>query len=447
MAESQFRGAGAVLHMSSEDGRRLCITGMSLVDPSCVRGDRVVNVWAEVVGQEQEKRAIGTLSSKDPVVVSVVPPVVLAGEFVLRHDLAVPAAVRLNVRVLAPPEPSSSSSGDVEELEAVLVLGVDDVEAVVVQQDEDDDDDEVDQGVEYEPMSEDDAAERYDSDNGEDDDVGGVLGARDSRKRLVAAAAPAWSVVPDGEYLGPPRFAVVGNTAGFMRVAAAEAPIGVGDQESKEILVLYRYTRFSGTRSGRRREVEAYRRTKLHRLRFAVPPAAGDLARSLAWAGSSLGPLIYPGLFRQQLADLWTSLLLATPAANAVPPGVGRLQVIVDVGILRLEDYTVERMAHMRGELVSQVLEPWPVHYYHVDMELRLPEPVPGNRRRIAADDEEEEEECCICFELLESGVAAWPGCGHVFHGACVGKTLERSEMCPLCRHRLSDQSSSLKSD
>ncbi|CAD6246866.1 unnamed protein product [Miscanthus lutarioriparius] len=411
---------GAVLHMSSEDGRRLCITGMSLVDPAYVRGERVVNVWAEV---GQEKRAIGTLSSREPVV--SVPPVVLGGEFVLRHDLAVAAAVRLNVRVLGPPE-----SSDVEEVEAVLVLGVDDVEEVVEEDEEEEDEAAV--AVEYEPMSEEDVAEHYDSDNGEGGEDFGGISVRESRKRLVAA--PAGSVVPDGEFLGPARFAVVGNTAGFMRIAAAAEATG-GDQESKEILVLYRYTRFSRTQSARR-GVEACRRTKLHRLHFAVPPAASDLASSLAWAGSSLGPLIYPGLFHQQLADLWMSLLLATPAANAIPPGVGRLQVIVDVGILRREDYTLERMAHMRGELVSQVLEPWSA-YYHVVMELHLPEPVPANRR-IAADDEEEEE-CCVCFEVLESGLAAWPGCGHVFHGACVKKTLERSEMCPLCRHRLSD--------
>ncbi|CAD6246865.1 unnamed protein product [Miscanthus lutarioriparius] len=415
--QGESQSQGAVLHMSSEDGRRLCITGMSLVDPAYVPGERVVNVWAEV---GQEKRAIGTLSSKEPVV--SVPPVVLGGEFVLRHDLAVAAAVRLNVRVLGPPE-----SSNVEEVEAVLVLGVDDVEEVV-----EEDEDEVAEGVEYEPMSEEDVAERYDSDNGEDGEDFGGISVRESRKRLVAA--PAGSVVPDGEFLGPARFAVVGNTAGFMRIAAV-AEATCGDQESKEILVLYRYTRFSRTRSGRR-GVEACRRTKLHRLRFAVPRAAGDMASSLAWAGSSLGSLIYPGLFRQQLADLWTSLLLATPAANAIPSGVGRLQVIVDVGILRREDYTVERMAHMRGELVSQVLEPWPL-YYHVVMELHLPEPVPANRRIAAADDEEEE--CCVCFELMESGLAAWPRCGHVFHGACVEKTLERSEMCPLCRHRLSD--------
>jgi hypothetical protein len=111
--------------------------------------------------------------------------------------------------------------------------------------------------------------------------------------------------------------------------------------------------------------------------------------------------------------------------------------VTVDVGILRPQDYTVERMAHMHGELVSQVLEPWTA-YYHVVMELNLAEPVPASKR-IAAYYDDDDEECCVFFELLESGLAAWPGCGHVFHGACVEKTLERSEMCPLCRHRLSD--------
>lgn len=325
--ESRSQCTGAILHMSSEDGRRLCITGMSLVDAD-------------------------------------------------------------------------------EEAAAAVA------------------------GVEYEPMSEEDVAERYDSDDGEYD----VVGGESSRKRLVAA--PAGIAVPDGEFLGPPRFAIVGNTAGFMRIAAAAEAVR---ESSKEIVVLYRYTRFSRTRSGRR-VVEACTRTKLHRLRFAVPPAAaGDLARSLAWAGSSLGPLIYPGLFRKQLAELWTSLLLATPATtSAIPPGIGRLQVIVDVGILRREDYTVELMAYMRGELVSQVLEPWPAYYYHVVKELHLPEPVLGSRR-IATGDEEEEEECSLCFELMESGLAAWPGCGHVFHGSCVQKTLERIEMCPLCRHRLSE--------
>ncbi|OEL14984.1 hypothetical protein BAE44_0023996 [Dichanthelium oligosanthes] len=161
------------------------------------------------------------------------------------------------------------------------------------------------------------------------------------------------------------------------------------------------------------------------RLRFAVPSAA-DLASSLAWAGSSLCPLIYPGLFSQQLQDLWTSL--AAPAINTIPPRSARVQVIVDAGILRREDCSPERMvlelilvmvpcvkesdvwreesestrlyqhmAHMRGALVTRMLDAWPA-YYHVGMGLHLPEPVPG-KMRIAED--EEEEKCCVCFELL----------------------------------------------
>jgi len=160
------------------------------------------------------------------------------------------------------------------------------------------------------------------------------------------------------------------------------------------------------------------------------------MASSLGWAGSSLGPLIYPGLFRRQLQDLWTSL--AAPAISTIPPRAARLQVIVDAGILRREDCTPERVAHMGVALAHRVLDAWPT-YFHVVMELHLPEPVPANSRRIGDDDEEEAEECCVCFEVLESGLAAWPGCGHVFHGACAEKTLARSEMCPLCRHKLSD--------
>uniref|UniRef100_A0A453R1F4 Uncharacterized protein n=1 Tax=Aegilops tauschii subsp. strangulata TaxID=200361 RepID=A0A453R1F4_AEGTS len=43
-------------------------------------------------------------------------------------------------------------------------------------------------------------------------------------------------------------------------------------------------------------------------------------------------------------------------------------------------------------------------------------------------------------FELLQSDVAVWPGCSmpHVFHGACLADTLKGSEMCPLCRRKLS---------
>ncbi|WVZ94858.1 hypothetical protein U9M48_040695 [Paspalum notatum var. saurae] len=378
------------MHISSEDGRRLCIMRMSLANPSLVSDERVVNVWAEV---RHEKHAIGTLSSKQPVV--SVPSVVLGGEFVLRHDLPVPNAVWLNVRILGATTASSDDVEDEEE-ETVIVLGKDEEEdddqeettSDSVLGEEDVADETATIGVEYEPLSEEDVAERYDSDNESSTDA-------DSVRPLVAALAGSAVVVPDGEFLGPARLAAAGNTAGIMRIAAAEA---TGDHEGKEILVLYRYTRFSRPRSGRRGVVEACRRTKLHRLRFAVP-RAGDLASSLAWAGSSLGPLIYPGLFRRELQDLWTSLL-AAPAIDTV------------------------------------MQQAWPAYYYHVAMELHLPEPVVMTDGRVGG-----QEECCICFEsLLESGgAAAWPGCRHMFHGSCVEKTLGRSEMCPLCRHRLSD--------
>uniref|UniRef100_K3YKV2 Uncharacterized protein n=1 Tax=Setaria italica TaxID=4555 RepID=K3YKV2_SETIT len=343
---------GGVMHMTSEDGRRLCITGLSLADPAKARGQRV-NVWAEV---GHEKRAIGKLSPKEPSV--AVPPVVLGGEFVLRHDLAVAAAVLLHVRVLGPLA-SSKIDGEARE-EAVIVLGDNEEDDVVEMAEADAIDDAVGgMGMEYELLSEEDMAERYDSDN----EARGRSRRRDS---VALFAAPAGSAVPDGEFLGPARFAAVENAAAFMRVAAAEA--ADGDEGGKQIVVLYRYTRFSRARGGQR-GVEACRRTKLHRLRFAVP-AAGDMESSLALAGSSLDPLIYPGLFRRQLQDLWTSL--AAPATNAIPTRAARLQVVVDAGILRREDYTPERMAHVRGALATRVLDAWPA-YYHVGMELHLP--------------------------------------------------------------------------
>ncbi|CAO2209994.1 unnamed protein product [Urochloa humidicola] len=428
---------GGVMHMTSEGGRRLCITGLSLADPAKAGGRRVT-VWAEV---GHEKRPIGELSPKEPAV--AVPPVVLGGEFVLRHDLAVAAAVLLHVRVLGPPASSSDGDGEAdEEEEAVIVLGEreeDEEESVAgAGDDEDDGGGAVAVGtMEYEILSEEDMAERYDSDN--EDRVSGARG--------MGGTAPLLAAPPAGEFvpLAPPRFAAVENTAAFMRVAAAAA--GDGEEEEggapcKEIVVLYRYTRVSrmrGERSGGPAGVEACRRTKLHRLRFAVPDgaaAAGDMASSLAWAGSALGPLIYPGLFRRQLHDLWATMA----AAPAIPPRAARLLVTVDAGILRREDYSPERMADMRATLAARLVDAWPAGcYYHVSMELQLPEPVLAPaKRRVAGDedDEEEEEECCVCFEVMESGLAAWPGCEHVFHGACVEKTLARSDMCPLCRHK-----------
>ncbi|XP_062191203.1 uncharacterized protein LOC133894999 [Phragmites australis] len=434
----------------SQECHRLCFSGLSLVDPATAGGQRVVNVWAEAEGCEAY--AIGTLSEEEPIV--ALPPVVFGVEsFFLRHD-SVAATVRFYGTVLDPPPPS-----DGEEEEAVLDDG-EEGEAVLDDGEEEMADEEA--GVEYELLSEEDIAERYDSDNGEDEDGeeedrprkfrdGEAEGESSKRNSIPLVAAPAGSVVPEGEFLGTARFAIVENTAGFMRVAAAEGGEGQG---GNEILVLYRYTRFSRTWSGRR-GVEECRRTKLHWLRFAVP-AAGDLASSLAWAGASLSPLIYPRLFRRQLQDLWSRLTV--PAmVSSIPSRTARLQVIVDVGILRCEDHTPERMEHMFGALEGKVHEAWP-EYYHVCKELHLPEPVRheegrdedgarlANWKRVA-------EECSVCLELLERGLAAWPGCMHVFHGACLEKTLAESEMCPLCRGKLSEiikmhhQSAALTSD
>uniref|UniRef100_M8AN76 Uncharacterized protein n=1 Tax=Aegilops tauschii TaxID=37682 RepID=M8AN76_AEGTA len=63
----------------------------------------------------------------------------------------------------------------------------------------------------------------------------------------------------------------------------------------------------------------------------------------------------------------------------------------------------------------------------------------PAKRRKVVAE-EVAGQECPVCFELLENDVAVWPGCSlpHVFHCACLKLTLTGSELCPLCRHRLS---------
>ncbi|CAL5010469.1 unnamed protein product [Urochloa decumbens] len=336
-------------------------------------------------------------------------------------------------------------------------------EMTAADDDEEDEDDEVgeeeEEDEEYEglelPTEEDDAL-RYDSDgSSSDEDEEDLLrrrkasdGGESSRTNIALVPAPSGLAAPEDAEAPPlalQRFAAAGNTAGFMRIAAAAG----SEEGGREIVVLYRYTRFSRASSsgGWRGGVEACRRTKLHWLRFAVPPD-GDMASSLAWAGASLSPLVYPALFRRELQELWSTL--AAPAAaiaGAIPPQATRLQVVVDAGILRREDYTAERMAHLRGALEDIVGEPWPADYYHVGVELRLPEPVvwreedsgggappPAKRRRVAA-----EEECCVCLDPLERGLAAWPGCRHVFHGECVEKTLAGSEACPLCRRKLSD--------
>lgn len=136
----------------------------------------------------------------------------------------------------------------------------------------------------------------------------------------------------------------------------------------------------------------------------------------------------------------------------SVLPGARRVEVFVDVGILRQADYTPESMGHMYAALESMVADPWPGRF--VGMELHLPVPVrcgtegdddnsgrnaderPAKRRRVDVAGED----CPVCLQLMEGDdLASWPGCGkpHVFHGACLVGVLQNSEICPMCRHKL----------
>lgn len=47
--------------------------------------------------------------------------------------------------------------------------------------------------------------------------------------------------------------------------------------------------------------------------------------------------------------------------------------------------------------------------------------------------------QCTICCEDFEVGekLSRLPGCGHLFHGACIGMWLERAANCPICREDL----------
>ena len=178
--------------------------------------------------------------------------------------------------------------------------------------------------------------------------------------------------------------------------------------------MLYRYTEFEAAPDG----VEVSKKTMLHYLRFVVPPA-GDVAGSLQWAGSLLAPLIYPARHSSKLQELWSELV--TNMEVAIPSGTTRLKLIVDVGILRLENYIQWRIDAVMDALQGMIAEPWPG--YHVGMELRLPEPVhvqcadedevadddcerPTKWRRIVME-EGAGQECPVCFEPLESDAAA----------------------------------------
>ncbi|KAK3121130.1 hypothetical protein QOZ80_8BG0646630 [Eleusine coracana subsp. coracana] len=433
----------------------LCITCISLqVSSACAAG--VVNVWAE---HGDDKYAIGTLSPEAPIV-ALQPHFLVAGDnWVVRHD-AVAATVRFHACVPDPPPPS--------------VAGEDE-DGGEWEEEEEEVDDEAPR-EEFRPATEEEDAEQNDSDNDEYEDdeeedepppklrlrpnhdtAGESSSKNNDSTSLPLVAAPPGTILPaGGQFLGPAQFAAVENTAAFTRVAADEGSTSTNQDRNKEIVVLYRYTRFSRTWSGRK-GVEPCRRTKLHRLRFNVPPA-GDVASSMAWAGASLGSLVYPALFHGPLQQLWTTTMDAASIAT-IPPRATRVHVVVGAAILRREDHTAERMEHMRPALETLMQEAWPELYYHVSMDLDLPEPVlrrkdedeqggggedddarPAKQMKIVVD---EVRDCCVCFDPLENGLAAWPGCRHVFHGECLQGTLARSDKCPLCRMNLCAASAS----
>ena len=47
--------------------------------------------------------------------------------------------------------------------------------------------------------------------------------------------------------------------------------------------------------------------------------------------------------------------------------------------------------------------------------------------------------ECAICYEPIEMVNVAVTTCGHAFHASCAFKALDRTDCCPMCRHRLVD--------
>ncbi|KAM3213633.1 hypothetical protein ACQJBY_066194 [Aegilops geniculata] len=442
---------GETLRSRVLDGRRGAVTSVSLVGGPSVRSV-VVEAYVKTASGTL---AVASLSSESPRVELPRPVLVMESDFfcsrVRRHGdggdpagdeaVAVRFEGRFNDPVLPPPplcQGLEDEDDDDEDDE-----GDDNSEA----EDEysvDSEDEEDDSSSEEEEEESDDDCEVDRQEASADDDVAlGILQTLHRRK-----------FVPEGEgqLVGgsAPRFACAGSTLGFMRmrVAAVESE---GADDSKQILVLYRYTRFKASRDG----VEQRGRTKEHQLRFI---ATGDhAARSLAWAGSSLGLLIYPDIMSKskklqeitkQLQELWSSLA----SQVSVPPGARRVEVFVDVGILRRADYTPAGMGHMYAALESMVADPWPGRF--VGMELHLPVPVrcgtegddddsgtkaderPAKRRRVDVAGED----CPVCLQLLEGDdLAAWPRCGkpHVFHGACLEGVLQNSEICPICRHKL----------
>ncbi|CAL4984335.1 unnamed protein product [Urochloa decumbens] len=266
-------------------------------------------------------------------------------------------------------------------------------------------------------------------------------------------------------FLGQPaRFASYQGTAGFMRISfsAADAPPLAGADVVGMIVVHYRYYRFiSRTRGGGGPpgvEAPEYG-TDVHHVRFLVPAAAiaADPAAALRLAGASLAADVYPCRARARLQELWSALLAAAPVHVVPPPPPTQLVVTVDVGALvRREDRTRENVERVIAALAAEarVVDASPAIY---GLEQPLPAPVvcgvlprAAKRRRVgdvavaaaAGEEEGAAEVCAICCDVMleeQGGLAAWPRCGHVFHGRCLERLLATvRHSCPLCRNTLS---------
>jgi hypothetical protein len=242
------------------------------------------------------------------------------------------------------------------------------------------------------------------------------------------------------------RFASFQGAAGFMRMSATQASTGGKDNcEGGVIVVHYRLTRFSGTQSGGLGVVLDFG-TDLHHVRYLVPfpVAATDPASSLRLVGAALAADFYPYRYYVQLQALWSSLIVALPVH--IPPRATRVVVTVDVGVLRNEDRTPERMERMRTALAALARKNDAASPMAFGLEQHLPVPVccdePSSGGEVAWPAKRrfnvEGEVCAICHETLEHGLAAWPRCSHVFHGKCLEQLLVTVQhRCPMCRSTL----------
>ncbi|CAO2180005.1 unnamed protein product [Urochloa humidicola] len=283
--------------------------------------------------------------------------------------------------VIGPPQPEHGR----EEDHAVLGELLEDADLTDYDYSSDDDDYDTD----------DDEYVDSDSEFGDDDEDQPPLPDDDVAPENVVSPVSAGLLGPSS------RFAYTHNTAAFMRFAlAAAAP---GDGGGCEILVHYRYTRFSRAQGGGDGVVTHVLGPKLARVRFHLPAhAAADPASSppLHLAGAALAPLLYPPRFRAQLRALWCHLVAEWSAPRATP--TTRVVVTVDAGILRPGDRTPARMRSMFAAMESAAVErdtQPAAAVFDVGAELLLPAPLmkeddvrPAKRRRVAGED------CPICM-------------------------------------------------